>query len=360
MSVYGTDELWERLKSKDKPILIYGMGNGADKVLSALDIFGIEADGFFASDGFVRGQFFHGKKVMTYGEACEKFGDFIVLVSFGSCLPDVMENVQRIASEKETYAPDVPVAGNELMTKEFFLENEEKIKAARALFADEYSRRVFDEILRYKIDGKISHFAVDTDKSEALTSLLSGGYSAYLDLGAYVGDTIDEAVENYPTIKKVCAFEPSPRVFGKLQANVSKYENIDFSLLNACASSSGGNAVFADGGGRNSQIKSESAFTAHGAKAVSVPILAPDGACNFKGEKLLIKFDIEGEEAAALMGCKRLIKENDCEMIVSAYHRCGDIFELPLLIHSLTAKGKLYLRKHPYIPAWDINIYVTK
>ena len=55
----------------DKPIVLYGMGNGADKVLDELESRNIAVKGIFASDDFVRGQFFKGFKVMTFKEFCK-------------------------------------------------------------------------------------------------------------------------------------------------------------------------------------------------------------------------------------------------------------------------------------------------
>ena len=53
------DYIWNYLKNSDLPIILYGMGDGADKVLSAFKKYGITASGVMASDDFVRGQSFH-------------------------------------------------------------------------------------------------------------------------------------------------------------------------------------------------------------------------------------------------------------------------------------------------------------
>ncbi|MBO4428442.1 MAG: FkbM family methyltransferase [Clostridia bacterium] len=359
MEIFGTYELWDRLKNKNKPLLVYGMGNGADKILSALDVIGVACDGFFASDEFVRGHFFHGMKVMTYAEACEKFGDFIVLIAFGSSLDGVMANMKKIAAEKETYAPDVPVASSELFDAAFFLKNKDKIDAARELFADEMSVSVYDEIIKYKLDGDISHFKIDTPESEAFASLLSGGYGAYIDLGAYNGDTISKILGYFPTVKKITAFEPSERIFKKLTENVPS-QGADVRLYNMAAWNASADAVFIDGEGRNSQLASDASLYAHDGRKKAVKLAAPDDVCDYKGEKLLIKLDVEGSEAAALEGSRRLIAANDTELIVSAYHRSEDIFSLPITINKMLPHHKIYLRKHPYIPAWDVNIYVKR
>ena len=75
-------ELWQYLKQTEKPIVLYGMGNGADKIIKVLEEKGIEFKGVFASDGFVRNKIFHGFPVTSYSALKEKFGDMIVKVSY--------------------------------------------------------------------------------------------------------------------------------------------------------------------------------------------------------------------------------------------------------------------------------------
>ena len=42
-------DIWHFLKGADLPILIYGMGNGADKIISVFEKYGIEYKDVFAS-----------------------------------------------------------------------------------------------------------------------------------------------------------------------------------------------------------------------------------------------------------------------------------------------------------------------
>ena len=51
-------DMWKKLSATKKPIWLYGMGNGADKILDELTRRGISVSGVFASDGFVRHQQF--------------------------------------------------------------------------------------------------------------------------------------------------------------------------------------------------------------------------------------------------------------------------------------------------------------
>lgn len=41
--------VWSRLKEETRPIVLYGMGDGADKILAQFDRLGIRASGVFAS-----------------------------------------------------------------------------------------------------------------------------------------------------------------------------------------------------------------------------------------------------------------------------------------------------------------------
>ena len=71
----------------------------------------------------------------------------------------------------------------------------------------------------------------------------------------------------------------------------------------------------------------------------------------------LLKFDVEGSEREALEGAKETISKHRPRLILSVYHRTEDLLELPLKIREMNSGYRLYLRHHPYIPAWDVNLY---
>ena len=69
--------VWEFLESTKKPIIMYGTGNGADKVFEIFNKLNISVSGITASDGFVRERYFHGFRVTPMSEFSEKYDDFI-------------------------------------------------------------------------------------------------------------------------------------------------------------------------------------------------------------------------------------------------------------------------------------------
>ena len=340
---------------------MYGMGNGADKILDVMDALGIEVADFFASDGFVRGHSFHGKKVLSFSEIKQKYESFIILLAFGSSLPDVMARFYGMADEHELYAPDVPVCGGALFDADFYLEHEAQFDEVRGLLADEKSREVYDDLISYKLSGDVRYFRrADTEKDEALREILSGGYTAYADLGAYNGDTVRETLAYYPTVRSVTAFEPSAKTFAKLTAYTDTLEGVQVRAFPLCAWDKKETVILTDGAGRNTTVGGASVGkTKNGAKIRTSECDALDSRNDYAGEKLLIKYDVEGAEREALQGSRRTILANETEMIVSLYHKSEDLFSLPLMIHELLPNHKLYLRKHPYVPAWDVNLYVS-
>ena len=353
MKLISGSDTWTYLKNTGKPLCMYGMGNGADKILKVLEEKGIEIADFFASDGFVRGHTFHSKKVLSYSETKEKYDDFAVVLAFGSSLGDVLDNFYRIAGERELVAPDVPVCGGELFDKDFFDRNEDKIDSVYSLLADDRSREVFREVIEFKYSGNISHLkSSNAGREDVLGGILSpGGYSVTADLGAYNGDTVREILAASGSIRKIFALEPDRRSYRKLSAFI---ENSGLSEkvipIFAAAGENDGEGLFSSEGNRNSGLsdKGKDTVTIRSVDSLSL------------GEKLdMIKYDVEGAEKAAILGSRGQITENRPDLIVSVYHRSEDIFSLPLLVNSLCPEYRLYLRREMYVPAWDVELIAT-
>ena len=91
-----TNSVWQNMRSCGLPLVLYGMGNGADAVLDRMASEGLMAAGIFASDEFVRGQNFRGFKVEHYSDIKARLGNFAVVIAFASELPEVMGLSDRI------------------------------------------------------------------------------------------------------------------------------------------------------------------------------------------------------------------------------------------------------------------------
>ncbi|MBR2381807.1 MAG: FkbM family methyltransferase [Clostridia bacterium] len=360
MNINIKTDLWHYLASSRSPIVMYGMGNGADKIIAVCEKYGIEICDFFASDGFVRGHSFHGKTVISYSAMKEKYAgqNPIVLLSFASSLPDVLALFKKVGEECELYAPDVPVFGETLFTIEFFEENRARFEAVYDLLADEESKRIYDNVISYKLSGQIKYlWESESEKQAVYEEILDcKSISRYVDLGAYNGDTIREMLQFNPNLKSVIALEPDARNFRKLNEYAQTVENVDVKCINAGAWNENTTLLFDASGNRNAGIVSKGNIVS---KIKEVPVISVDEVLN--GTPVdYIKYDVEGSEKEALLGSKETIQKHSPKLLASLYHRSEDLFALPELIKKLNPDYSLYLRRFSYIPAWDLNLYAVK
>lgn len=341
--------IWDTLKSSDKPLLLYGMGLGAEKIMAELKERGMTADDIFASDEFVRGHSFKGYKVLKYSEVCKKYDDFNIVLCFASHIDSVIENIERINKEHTIFAPDVPVAGGGLFTREYIAQNEEKFDYVYSHLADDESKRVYLDILSFKVSGKIEYLLSSfCDKDKVYSDILKLGESEEIvDLGAYDGDTIREftAAAN-GKYKHITALEPDAKSYKKLLKNTDGMKNL--TALNMGAWNKKDTLIFSADAGRNSKLSSS---------GTSVEVTDIDS-LNIPAS--FIKMDIEGSEMKALEGMKKTIKTYLPKLYICAYHRNEDLFALPLKVWELDENYKIYFRHSKYIPAWESNFYCIR
>ena len=362
-----TRDLWEYLKHTNKTIVLYGMGNGADKILSVLCECDIPVGGVFASDGFARGNLFHGMPVCTWAETKAQYGaqNVIVLLSFGTSRPEVLENILRIRAEAELYAPDVPAFGDILFTRPFFEAHKADFEAARALLSDEESRRIFDNVLSYKLTGDISYLLnAENDEDEIFETIIHPlTIKTAADLGAYNGDTVRQLLEKGEgNLDTVWAMEPDARNYKKLELYAANETRARVIPVNAGAWNKEETLFFDKSGNRNAsfeQNRSQS-LADRPAKVSEVKALPLDKVLD--GARVdYIKYDVEGSEREALDGSLDALTQHAPTLLVSLYHRSEDIFALPLHVKAIAPHYKgFYLRRLRGIPAWDLNLYVTK
>jgi FkbM family methyltransferase len=279
--------------------------------------------------------------VHTLSEIEAAVDEFSVVCAFGSSRTEVIEKFKAIAKKHKLYAPDVPVCGGNLFDRDFYEKNADKIAEAEKLFADDKSKRLYNNIIYYKISGDISFLDKDNDSMSDIMKETAAGYEnpVYADLGAYDGDTLRLFAETC-SYKKIYAFEPNEKNFRKLVDKSKHLYNIDY--INKAAWDKSEEIIFSDTDNRNNN-----AFAKNG-KLISA-VRADD----IFTDADIIKLDVEGAERQALDGLSENIK-NGATIICAAYHRSEDLFELPLLLHKMRPDYTFKLRKVPYKPAWDV------
>ncbi len=354
-------DIWTYLSESNKPLVMYGMGNGADKICEVLGRYGLEISDYFASDEFVRGQSFHGKVVLTLDKIKEKYNDFIILVSFGTKLDSVIKRIIDLSKDHELYLPDVPVAGVDIFDYAFFKDNLYRIKASFELLHDKTSKEIFSDIICYKLSGKIEYLLKNTEETaDSIKSLFdSQKWETFLDLGAYNGDTVKETISIAPRISKVLAFEPDVKNFMKLERYFEELP-IDTRAFNLCAWDKREELSFESSGNRNSTVSTINHTPSVGdTKRIVIQADSIDNVLS--GDRVdYINFDVEGAESRALHGGVSTIKRWMPDLLVAAYHRSNDFFDLLIDLSEIIPEYELFLRRKKCLPAWELNIFATK
>ncbi|MCD8220113.1 MAG: FkbM family methyltransferase [Ruminococcus sp.] len=341
---------WEKLQAETRPIFIYGMGDGAEKIMRVFQEKSVPLAGIFASDDFVRGHSFAGYKVRKLSEIEAEVEDFVIVLAFAAGYQSLVDKIIEISQKHTLLVPDVPVAGGGLFTYDYCVAHAQELETVYQLLADEESRRVYANILNFKISGKIQYLLdIVTPKSDIYRKIIHlTPNEVYVDLGAYNGDTIAEVLQ-YTRGKyiRIYAVEPDRKNFKKLCKYLDGMHYVN--AYHAVAWCKDTTVPFVTKAGRQSAVS-----------AVGQQIEARSVDSILQGRPAtIIKMDVEGCEREALWGAAQTIAHFSPKLMVSLYHRNEDIFALPLLIQQLNPGYDLYVRHQLYIPAWETNLYAV-
>ncbi len=343
---------WERLEKTEDPIFIYGMGDGCLKLMKELSRRKIPVSGIFASDEFVRGHYFEGHlvhKLSDIEESAKQNGyDFIILLAFAAGYQELITKIDELEKKHCLLMPDTAVIGGEPFLKEHITERISDIEKVYSMLADDKSRQVFENTLKYKITGDLKYLReCTTETDETFENIIRLSSSeTYVDLGAFNGDTVLDFAErtNY-VYNEIYALEPNKRNYKKLIKNTESLKNIH--IFNYAAWSENTTLIFNTDGGRQSQVSQ---------KGIETQARSVDSILNGK-KATYIKFDVEGAENEAIKGCSETIKTHSPKISAAVYHRLFDMFDIPLQIEKINPNYKFYIRHYPYYPAWETNLF---
>ena len=169
----------------------------------------------------------------------------------------------------------------------------------------------------------------------------------FVDVGAYIGDTILDYINTYNNYKKIYCYEITLETMAKLKNNLSKYNNI---IYRNKAVANDNTIMYL----KESSINS-SANQVDSNGTIEVESINLD---NDILEKIdIIKMDIEGGEYNALIGCKNHIINDKPTLLISVYHNNEDLWKLPKLINEYN-NYDFYLRYYSnYIFPTEIVLF---
>ena len=224
----------------------------------------------------------------------------------------------------------------------FFSAHKNEFNATYDILADDVSKHTMDHYLYACISGDISLLNADSKPHQYFNDITKDcDCSVFVDCGAFVGDTVMDALQFYgrEKIERVYSFEPDEANIRQILENVENgaIPREKFTLIRAGCSDSRATLAFSSNG-------DGSAICEDG--DVSIEVDSIDNV--IKGLVTFIKMDIEGYEYDALKGASKTIKRNRPTLCICAYHKREDLFAIPKLITSIAGDNAyhFYLRHH--------------
>lgn len=159
--------------------------------------------------------------------------------------------------------------------------------------------------------------------------------NVFVDVGAYVGDTVLDYVESYgkDSFQKIYCYEICQENIDKMKINLKNFDIIE--IKRKAVSDKKGKLKF----DLDNDISSN--HISPGGK-IEVEGVALDE--DIKEKISMVKMDIEGSEMKALVGMKEHIKNDTPILLISVYHNNTDLVEIPKYIRSLNGNYDYYLR----------------
>ena len=209
----------------------------------------------------------------------------------------------------------------------------------RALLEDETSKALLDAILLYRRSGRLADCppASLTDEYTPADLPRYAGPLRVVDCGAFTGVAIHKLMSAGYALDTVVAFEPDMASFATLASRSFPASRTLCLPLGTWSSTT--QLRFASDGSMGSAL-SESG-------EVTIQCVAIDDVLH--GEPInLVKLDVEGAEIETLKGMERIIRDQRPNLLLSAYHTPGHLFEIADVVAGWDLGYRFHLRVHEY------------
>lgn len=345
--------------SKDKQIVLWGVCK--DLVLQAIEKYN-NIKYIVDSDCEKWGTSYDGIKVYSptklYEEEPE---DIIILVTAGpDYVYEITEQIKKIDNFKIFYFHVLINPWFNTFSVDLY-NNLNKVKKDIKIMEDDYSRKVFAEVIKRRIIGCSSEYFDLKIQGERqyLADIIckNNKKEVIIDCGAYIGDTAKRFIEKFGNkVKKIYSYEALPENLEKLNAQqtalnkeynwkgkliVLPYAVTDRTSVLQFWETELANASFIPNlrSTANLQIGKR-------VKSFEVETRSIDETIPSDENVTIIKMDIEGAEYQAIVGAKETIKRNKPRCAISIYHNPLDYIKIIELLRDYVPEYKFAVRHY--------------
>ncbi len=330
---------WEKYPES----LIYGAGNMGKDVSNVLTKHGIPILGFLDQkaqpDDFWNGvPIYQPDAEFISSDKREMVNVIIAIHNRDAEIPPIIEKLKNIGFSKiitviEFYDYFGQDLGNRywLTSRSWYRSFEKEISDCLGLWADEKSREIFLNTLRFRLTGNYSMCPHPEEGNCQYTPFDILNYELplrFVDCGAFDGDILESFLDAGIPLQSVAAFEPDQANFNKLAQFVQL--NSD-RIPNACLWPCGVYSSVMQS--RFETSKGESSKLSPEGNTIIQCVSLNHAILNFA--PTLIKMDIEGAEYEALLGANEIIKKYRPSLALCVYHEPEHLWQIPLLIRDL-------------------------
>ena len=355
--------------SLSNSLVLFGAGGLGRKTLMGLRNIGIEPLAFTDNNPSLHGRQINGLRVLSTAQAAHEFGEtaiFLITVYTDSApggIELIKQNLTELGCRKVlSFVPlywkhpvqFLPHYAYDLPHK--LIESAESIRKAWLLLNDDISRNEYLAQIHWRLNPEFDQIPAQADHEIYFPPDLFklDKNEVFVDCGAYTGDTLRSFFRQTKVqFKTLFAFEPDPANYKELLDLVASFpQDIGQRIKTSDLAL-----------GRQSE---QLYFDAQGVASSS---LSASGSIQIQSEPLdlllaeesptYIKMDIEGAEIDALAGASQSIRKHLPILAISVYHHQDHIWNIPLMIHSLSNGYKFYLRRYTPRVLDDLVLYAV-
>lgn len=223
-------------------------------------------------------------------------------------------------------------------------EHMEDIVKTYSLLDDELSRKTYLNVLMYRLTcdwNYLSHIVPEADEYFEVFNGLDVD-ECVIDVGAYVGDTLESYLTTNCVPYSYYAFEPDPINFQNLIDYIKAIDAEKYVFpVNYAVGECTSNLKMDIGKKAASHSSNEGTYEC---KMISLDEYMRTTR-DFERVSF-IKMDIEGLEERALIGAQELIISNKPKLAVCVYHKSEDIWKIPLQIKKMNPEYEHFILRH--------------
>jgi len=246
----------------------------------------------------------------------------------------------------------VPKQRSRLADSKIINGNSENICRMYELLQDDESKATMRSILasRFFNDNGYLRIAKYREYHHPVVKVRPG--DVVVDAGAHVGKVTRSFAKACGPAGRVYSFEPDPANFKEMAKRNADLPQVD--PIRSGVWSSTTTLSFANEHGPSA------GYTLIEAGSLKVPVTSLDDFFAQPGRRppTVMKFDVEGAEAAALCGAKKTIQRYKPRLMISAYHKPHDLWELLFQVQEMRPDYQFYLGHHNFYHT-ETDIYAV-